>query len=51
MNEYPYVNIVTNEECIVFAYSEKEAREYMQLSKDWHVVMVEYPDWIGAIAW
>lgn len=51
MNEYTYVNMVTEEELVVFAYSEKEAREHAGLSKDWHMVMVEYPDWQGAIAW
>ena len=49
MNEYTYVNVATGEERIVFAYSEAEAREYAQLSKDWHMVMVEYPDWEGII--
>ena len=51
MNEYTYVNTVTGEERIVFAYSEQEAREHAGLSKDWHMVMVECPDWQGAIAW
>ena len=51
MNEYTYVNTVTGEEVICYAYSEAEAREQYSLPKDWHMVMVEYPDWAGAIAW
>lgn len=51
MAEYTYINTITGEERIVFAYSEKEARERYQLSADWHMVIAEYPDWEGAIAW